>query len=97
MSFVDLWMLVLVSLSCAFFFKWRSSKIKYESWRYCFSGVFNFVFICAYMRFVDQGCMVFTECLGKEYQNYPLMAAVAFVAAILHACSFPVARKSCGK
>ena len=91
--FVDLCVLVLISLSCALFFKLRSLKIKYESWQYCFFGVFNFVFVCVYMRFVGQGCMVFTKCLGKEYENYPLMAAVAFVAAILHACSFPVERE----
>lgn len=41
------------------------------------------------MRLVDQGCIVLVECLGKKHQDYPLMAAMALVAAVLHAVAMP--------
>jgi len=93
MSALHVAILVLASLSCAYVFKWRYSRVEYEAWKYYFGGVFNFVFMCIYMRFVDQGCMVFTECLGKNNQDYPLMGAMSLVAAILHAVAMPSASK----
>lgn len=89
MSQVDFLILTMASLCCAFFFKRWSSRAGYESWRYYFCGVFNLVFICTYMRVVDQGCIVLVECLGKKHQDYPLMAAMALVAAVLHALAMP--------
>lgn len=93
MSVLHFAMLVLASLSFAYVFKWRYSGVEYEKWKYYFGGGFNFLFMCIYMRFVDQGCIVFTECLGKKSQNYPLMGAMSLIAAMLHAVAMPSASK----
>lgn len=94
MSALHFAILVLASLSCAYVFRRRYSRVDYETWRYYFGWVFNFIFMCVYMRVVDQGCVVFTECLGKKNQDYPLMGAMALFATILHAVALPSASKS---
>ena len=89
MTILEFGFLAVISLSCSCLFKSLSSGVGYESWKSFLCGVFNLIFICIYMRVVDQGCVVFFECPDDRSPDYSLMAAIALISASLHAAAMP--------
>lgn len=66
-------------------------------YKYLLCIAFNCPFGFYYLRVVDSGCLTFQGCMDKSHSDYALIAWIALICAILHACSFPTRKASKNK
>lgn len=90
-------MVAIFSVSTAFFLNRCFSGPGLNGYKYLLCVALNCPFGFYYLRVLGSGCLAFQGCLDKTRGDYLLIAWVALVCAILHACSFPTKKISRSK
>lgn len=87
-------MVAFFSVSVAYLLNRCFSGPGLNGYKYLLCVAFNCPFGFYYLRIVDSGCLAFQGCMDKTRGDYPLIAWIALLCAILHAFSFPTRKDS---
>lgn len=79
-----------LDLAVAFWLRRRFSGAGYKT-RYAIVLIIYNLYIAAFhMNLAEYGCAFFHGCLQDFHENYPIIAAFAFLCAVLHCLALPV-------
>lgn len=87
-------LVAICSVTVAYFLNRCFSGPGLNLYKYLLCVAFNCPFGFYYLRIVDSGCLAFQGCMDRARGDYLLVAWIALICAILHACSFPTKKTS---